>query len=157
MLQVTQLLKNPAGRLPVVFALITVPLFLPACNRSQKNTSERVAQKTFSSPEEAGTAFLDAAKSGEQSALVSIFGSEGKDILFSGDAVKDKDNLQDFVAAYGQMHRWVTIKAGGEMLQIGADNYPFPIPLDQDSSGRWYFDTAAGPMRFSPDASARGN
>ena len=143
MLQI-QLFKNPAGRLLVVFALITVPLFLPACNRSEKNTSEKVAQKTFSSPEEAGTAFLDAAKSGEQSALLAIFGAEGKDVLFSGDTVKDKDTLQDFVAAYGQMHRWVTIKAGGEMLQIGADNYPFPIPLDQNSSGQWYFDTAAG-------------
>ena len=139
-----QLLRSPASRLPAVFVLITVPLFLAACNRSDKSTSEKVAQKTFSSPEEAGTAFLDAAKSGEQSGLLAIFGSEGKDVLFSGDAVKDKDNLQDFVAAYGQMHRWVTIKAGGEMLQVGADNFPFPIPLDQNSSGQWYFDTAAG-------------
>jgi len=139
-----QLLRSPASRLPAVFVLITVPLFLAACNRSDKSTSEKVAQKTFSSPEEAGTAFLDAAKSGEQSALLAIFGSESKDVLFSGDAVKDKDNLQDFVAAYGQMHRWVTIKAGGEMLQVGADNFPFPIPLDQNSSGQWYFDTAAG-------------
>ena len=144
MLRVTQLLKSPTGRLPVVFVLITALLFLPACNRSEKSPSEKVAQKTFSSPEEAGTAFLDAAKSGEQSALLAIFGSEAKDVLFSGDAVKDKDNLQDFVAGYGQMHRWVAIKAGGEMLQIGADNYPFPIPLDQNSSGQWYFDTAAG-------------
>jgi len=139
-----QLLRSPASRLPAVFVLITVPLFLAACNRSEKSTSEKGAQKTFSSPEEAGTAFLDAAKSGEQSGLLAIFGSEGKDVLFSGDAVKDKDNLQDFVAAYGQMHRWVTIKAGGEMLQVGADNFPFPIPLDQNSSGQWYFDTAAG-------------
>ena len=144
MLQLTQLFKSASVRLPVVFALITVPLVLPACNRSEKSTSEKVVEKTFSSPEEAGTAFLDAAKSGEQSALLAIFGSEGKAILFSGDAVKDKDNLQDFVAAYGQMHRWVAIKAGGEMLQIGADNYPFPIPLDQNSSGQWYFDTPAG-------------
>jgi hypothetical protein len=140
----TRLLKSPAGRLPVVFALITVPLFVAACNRSEKTTSEKVAQRTFSSPEEAGTAFLDATKSGEQSDLLAIFGAEGKDVLFSGDAVKDKHNLQDFVAGYSQMHRWVTIKAGGEMLQIGADNYPFPIPLDQNSSGQWYFDTAAG-------------
>ena len=30
------------------------------------------------------------------------------------------------------------------MLNIGADNYIFPIPLGQNSSGQWYFDTAAG-------------
>jgi hypothetical protein len=30
------------------------------------------------------------------------------------------------------------------MLYIGADNYLFPIPLGQNSSGQWYFDTEAG-------------
>ena len=58
--------------------------------------------------------------------------------------VKDKDYLQDFVAAYNQMNRWREIKVGGEMLYVGADNYPFPIPLEQNSPGQWYFDTAAG-------------
>jgi hypothetical protein len=32
--------------------------------------------------------------------------------------------LQDFVAAYGQMNRWREIKPGGEILYVGADNYP---------------------------------
>ena len=30
------------------------------------------------------------------------------------------------------------------MLYIGADDFPFPIPLGKNPSGRWYFDTAAG-------------
>ena len=42
------------------------------------------------------------------------------------------------------MHRWREIKAGGEMLYVGADNYTFPIPLGKNSSGQWVFDTAAG-------------
>jgi hypothetical protein len=42
------------------------------------------------------------------------------------------------------MNRWRPIKAGGEILYTGADNYPFPIPLGQNPSGQWYFDTAAG-------------
>ena len=88
--------------------------------------------------------FLEAAKSGDQNALLAIFGPDGKDVLFSGDAVKDKDALQDFVAAYSQMNRWREIKAGGEILYIGADNYPFPVPLGRNSSGQWSFDTAAG-------------
>jgi hypothetical protein len=33
---------------------------------------------------------------------------------------------------------------GSQVLYIGADNYPYPIPLAQDSSSRWYFDTPAG-------------
>jgi hypothetical protein len=101
-------------------------------------------QKTFASPAEAGAALIEAAKSGDQAALLAIFGPEAKEVLFSGDAVKDKDNLKDFVGSYNQMNRWVTLKVGGKMLYTGADNYPFPIPLGQNPSGQWYFDTGAG-------------
>lgn len=126
---------------PVLLVLIAC---LASCNKSENATSEKAVQKTFASPEEAGAAFLEAAKSGDQAALLAVFGPDNKDVLFSGDAVKDKDALQDFVAAYNQMHRWRTIKVGGKMLYIGADNHPFPIPLGQNSSGQWEFDTAAG-------------
>ena len=71
--------------------------------------------------------------------------------------MKDKNNLKDFVAAYSQMNRWVPIKAGGKMLIIGADNYPFPIPLgripsDSGSSTRQQVRT-----RFWRAASAKMN
>jgi hypothetical protein len=92
-------------------------------------------QKTFAAPEDAGAAFLEAAKSGDAGTLVAIFGPDAKSALFSGDDLKDKRSLQDFVAGYIQMHRWREIKAGGQMLYIGADNYLFPIPLGQNPSG----------------------
>jgi hypothetical protein len=101
-------------------------------------------QKTFAAPEDAGATFLEAAKSGDAGALLVIFGPDAMSALFSGDDLKDKSSLQDFVAGYTQMHRWREIKAGGRMLYIGADNYLFPIPLGQNPSGQWYFDTAAG-------------
>jgi hypothetical protein len=123
--------------------LLSTLSLLASCNNPEKATSEQAVQKTFASPADAGAALLDAAKSGDQSALLAIFGPDAKDVLFTGDPVKDKDSLQDFVAAYNQMHRWREIKVGGEMLYIGADNYPFPIPLGQ-KSGQWSFDTAAG-------------
>ena len=66
----------------------------------QVGKCRRRLQRTFASPAEAGSAFLEAAKSGDQGALLAIFGPDGKDALFSGDAVKDKNALQDFVAAY---------------------------------------------------------
>ena len=89
-------------------------------------------------------ALLAAAQSGDRSALLAIFGPDGEEILFTGDAAQDKNRLRDFVDAYTRMNRWEKIKAGGQTLYIGADNYAFPVPLGQDSSGRWYFDTAAG-------------
>jgi hypothetical protein len=133
----------------IPFALVialcsTLTLALTSCSKPEKPAAEKPVQKTFASTAEAGAAFVEAAKSGDQGALLAVFGPEAKGVLFSGDAVKDKDNLQDFVAAYTQMNRWREIKAGGEMLYVGADNYPFPIPLGKNPSGQWYFDTAAG-------------
>lgn len=123
---------------PLIFSLVS-------CKKvGSASTEKKTVQKTFATPADAGAGFLEAAQSGNQNALLAIFGPDGKVALFSGDAVKDQDNLQDFVAAYNQMHRWREIKAGGEILYTGADNYPFPIPLGQNPSGQWYFDTAAG-------------
>lgn len=144
MLQLTGSYKNSAGRLWMLVALVAVSALMASCNKSEKTTPKESAQKTFATPAEAGAAFLQAAKSGDQTALLEIFGPDGKEVLFTGDATKDKDHLQDFVAAYTQMNRWGAIKPGGQVLYIGADNYPFPVPLDQGSDGRWSFDTAAG-------------
>jgi hypothetical protein len=126
-----------------MLTLLATVTLLAACSKSE-NVKSKAAQETFASPASAGAAFEAAAKSGDQSALLAIFGQDAKDVLFSGDSAKDQKNLQDFVAAYDQMNRWRAIKAGGQMLFVGPDNYPFPIPVGQNPSGQWYFDTPAG-------------
>ena len=98
----------------------------------------------FSSPDEAGKGLLDAAKAGDQNAVLAIFGTDSKDIIFSGDAVQDKATVGAFVTGYEEMHRWRNMPDGSQMLLIGAQNYPFPIPLKKNDSGQWFFDTAAG-------------
>ncbi len=105
---------------------------------------EKSAQRTFASPAEAGDALVAAARANDQTAIVAIFGPDARDVLFTGDGATDTRTLKNFAAAYDRMHRWGKIKAGGEALHVGTDNYPFPIPLDRDKAGRWYFDTAAG-------------
>ena len=132
-------------------ALSALSLSFASCGKPATTASTapgradaKPVQATYASPEDAGAALRAAAQSGDEQALLVIFGPDGKAILFSGDAVKDKDTLKDFVAAYDQMHRWREIKAGGEMLYVGADNFQFPIPLGKSSAGQWQFDTAAG-------------
>jgi hypothetical protein len=98
----------------------------------------------FASPDEAASGLLDAAKSGDQNAVLAIFGPESKEIIFSGDAVQDKSTVGAFVTAYGVMHRWRKMNDGAQILLIGADNFSFPIPLKKNGSGQWFFDTAAG-------------
>jgi Protein of unknown function (DUF2950) len=115
----------------------------PSAERAAPS-AERTVPKTFASPSEAGAALLTAAQSGDRSAVLEIFGPDGAEILLRGDQSQDATNLRDFVTAYNRMNRWGQIKAGGQTLYIGPDNYAFPIPLGQNAAGRWYFDTAAG-------------
>jgi hypothetical protein len=42
------------------------------------------------------------------------------------------------------MHRWRKMKDGSQTLLVGADNFPFPIPLKKNAGGQWFFDTVAG-------------
>ena len=76
--------------------------------------------------------------------MLAIFGTESKGIIYSGDAVQDKNAAAAFTAAYGVMHRWRKMPDGAETLLVGADNFPFPIPLKKNGAGQWYFDAAAG-------------
>jgi hypothetical protein len=120
---------------------------LTSCNKQQNKAGESTAggaQKTFDTPAAAGAALFDAAKNGDQNGIVAIFGPDGKDLMYSGDAVKDRDALQVFVEEYKRMNRWSEDQAGKKILYIGADNFAFPIPLAKNASGKWAFDTDAG-------------
>jgi hypothetical protein len=126
-------------------ALLTLAALLASCAKPEKAAEKKgESQRTFASPADAGSALLEAAKAGDQDKLLAIFGPEGKEVLFSGDAVEDKNTRERFVAAYDQMHRWGKVQYGGQVLYVGAANHPFPIPLTQNASGKWRFDTAAG-------------
>jgi DUF2950 family protein len=129
-------------------ALILTLISMLGCGRKQEKaavgTTGTETQKTFASPSEAGKAFLEAARSGDQTALLAIFGPDGKDVLFSGDPTKDQNALRTFVSAYETMNRWGKINGGGQMLYVGAENFQFPVPLLQNPAGRWYFDSAGG-------------
>jgi hypothetical protein len=134
-------MSRSKGMLVILFALLA---FGTSCSKQGNPAAEKADAKTFATPTDAGAAILDAANTGDPGALLPIFGADAKSLLFSGDEVKDKMVLKDFVAAYSQMHRWVNIKAGGQILVVGADNYPFPIPLVKNTSGQWYFNAADG-------------
>ena len=137
---------NTQARAPWRMSMIVMAasVLLASCNKTERPASEQVVQKTFASPEDAGAAVVAAAKSGDPGALIAIFGPDSTGVLFTGDTVRDQDNLKGFAASYDQLHRWGNLKAGGKVLYTGADNFPFPIPLDKNSSGQWSFDTAAG-------------
>lgn len=121
-------------------SLITITALAAGCNKSQQ-TQAPSGPETFASPENAGQAVYAAAKAGGSDALMAIFGPEAKDLIFSGDPVQDKTGLDLFSSRYDEMHRWGKLANGGMVLDVGAENYPFPFALLKNSSGQWYFDS----------------
>jgi hypothetical protein len=124
----------------LILALVVLPL--AACKKSEN--PEKPSISVFASPDDASNALLAAAKSGDQNALPAIFGPDSKELIYSGDSVQDKNAADAFVARYGVMHRWRNMPDGAQILLVGADNFPFPIPLKKNGDGQWFFDTAAG-------------
>jgi hypothetical protein len=106
--------------------------------------AQDAGQKTFANPQDAGKALYDAVKSGDKPAMEAVLGTSSSSILSSGDDVEDKNNRDFFTQRYEQMNRWAKEINGNETLFIGAENWPFPIPLKKDAAGAWYFDTPAG-------------
>ena len=137
--------KVTISRCCVMFALVALMISIASCNKStEKPAATETAQKTFASPDDAGKALAEAAKAGSHDTLIAIFGPGSQDIIFSGDTAQDKTNFDSFTTAYATMNRWRKLTDGSEVLYLGADNNPFPIPLKKNSAGQWYFDTAAG-------------
>jgi hypothetical protein len=108
-----------------------------------QSSGPQSGQETFSSAGKASHALVAALQKDDQPSLLKILGSDGKEIISSGDPAEDKENREQFVQKYQRMHRLVMEADGTTTLYIGAENWPTPIPLMR-KGGAWYFDTAAG-------------
>jgi hypothetical protein len=97
---------------------------------------------TFATPEEAAQALAKAAGEKDRDAVRAIFGL-ATDELVAADPVQMANDLGKFADAFQVAHQ-LTKKSDTEMiLDVGKDNWPFPIPLVKQGD-RWYFDTDAG-------------
>jgi hypothetical protein len=120
-------------------ALLGILVLIVGCSKSAKPSYQ-----VFASPDDAGSGLVTAAKSGDVNMVLAVFGPDSKDIILSGDPVQDKEIAGVFVHAYDVMHRWRKMPDDSQILLVGADNFPFPIPLKKNPAGQWYFDAAAG-------------
>jgi hypothetical protein len=117
--------------------------FVLGCSKKQDTTTTATPQKTFATPAEAGQALHAAVQAKDDQAVTQVLGAKARTLVSSGDPAEDKSASASFVRKYDQMNRLVAMTDGSQVLYIGADNYPFPVPLAKDSSSRWYFDAAA--------------
>jgi hypothetical protein len=119
--------------LMIVFFLV-VGCLIPASAQSP--------QQTFTSASQASDALYEGIKSGDDAALHAILGA-GPELMSSGNDAADKFNRDRFVQKYEEMHRLVHEPDGNTVLYVGAENWPFPIPLVAHGA-QWQFDAATG-------------
>ncbi len=100
-------------------------------------------QQVFPSAAAAAKALVAAAHNDDMTALTSILGGDAKEILSSGDPIADNNARENIVTKYNEMNRLGYDEKGRVILYLGADNWPFPIPLVKKAGG-WVYDTAAG-------------
>jgi Protein of unknown function (DUF2950) len=142
MLHVTSIFVQPKRKNFVRFAMAVLLVLTLACS-SAPIFAQEAGQKTFASAEEASRALFEAMQAQDDRAPLNILGQAGKDILTSGDPEEDSNARVGFVVKYQEMHRFVSEANGTVSLIVGAENWPFPIPL-VSKNGAWYFDTPAG-------------
>jgi Protein of unknown function (DUF2950) len=122
-------------KLPFVAALVAAAAtLLPAAG-----------ERTFSSPQEAAQALMDAADKNDTEALLKLFGPEGRTIVVSGDAAEDKNGRAEFARLAHEAIHIDLQHASRAVIEIGPDKWPFPVPLVR-KNGQWMFDSAQGKM-----------
>jgi Protein of unknown function (DUF2950) len=99
-------------------------------------------QTGFPSPDDASRALVSAAHEHDERAVIKVLGG-GSELIRSDDTAEDALEREHFVQKYQEMHRWVREPGGIATLYIGAENWPFPIPL-VSRNGVWRFDSKAG-------------
>ncbi|MGD1021790.1 MAG: DUF2950 family protein [Candidatus Sulfotelmatobacter sp.] len=125
----------------ILIMLLLLALLLVA-GFTGSSFAQGIPSKTFTSAGEAANALFEAAKKEDETALEAILGA-GKEVTSSSDEVEDKLEREQFSQKYQEMHRLVREPDGSTVLYIGAENWPFPVPL-ASKNGTWYFDSAHG-------------
>jgi DUF2950 family protein len=131
-----------ARALAWIFLALALLFLLAEARQSKAAAAAADKQSVYASPEEARQALMGAARAKDRSALKEIFGA-GYDKLLSGDEVQDNRELEQFVTALDVSAKLEPTGSDKVTLAIGAENWPFPIPIVK-RDGKWSFDTAAG-------------
>ena len=104
-----------------------------------------VAPKTFATPQLAAEALVAAATAFDVDALVSIFGSAGRDLVVTGDPMQDRTRSLEF-AATARERLVVTVDSTNSrraFVSVGNGDWPLPVPIIRTGQ-TWAFDASAG-------------
>src|ERR1700730_18641521 len=133
-----QILSGRARSAMVPFAILA----MWATHGAYPGLAQQASQPTFQSTAEASQALYQAVQSNNEEAIANILGGP-TELTSSRDAGQDKLDREMFVQKYQEMHRLGRESDGSATLYIGAENWPFPIPLIE-KNGAWHFDSDGG-------------
>jgi hypothetical protein len=134
----------------VVSACLSMPVSV-AAQQVPANTTPAAAAgipsgvRTFATPQQAADALVSAAGQFDDAALAQIFGSDGEDVVFTGEIAQDRQRAADFAEkAHEKMSVSVEPKNGQRaFLLVGKEDWPFPVPIVKKGS-KWFFNSKAG-------------
>ena len=115
--------------------MLGLGLALPVCVSASE-------EQTFNSPNDAVNALVAAATNHDTNAIHLIFGPVGHELI-SPDVVQATDEFKMFKERLTEKTQLITNSDSKATLELGADGWPFPIPLVKQGA-QWHFDSAAG-------------
>lgn len=127
--------------------IVSTLIMLSACciPLATNAIAAKAQQKTYASPQKAAEDLIQAAKKDDISALLEIFGPDGKDFISTGDDVQDKNARVQFSKLAQQKMR-VEVDPRNHnraTLVLGNEDWPAPVPIIKQG-GSWRFDSKAG-------------
>ena len=138
----TNLITEAASRPRLNWVAALSALALLIGGSFESSLAQKSGPETFSSPGKATSALFQAVQNSDEEALERILGAD-KEVTSSNDEIEDKLERERFSQKYQEMHRLVREPDGRTVLYIGAENWPFPIPL-VSKNGAWHFDSDSG-------------
>src|ERR1700682_634297 len=132
---------NQAGRARAAVFPVAV-LAIWAISSARPGLAQQPTQQTFQSAEEAGQSLFKAVQGNNAQAIAVVLGGPSE-LASSRDEAADRVERELFVQKYQEMHRLAREGDGTVALFLGAETWPFPIPL-VETNGTWHFDQETG-------------
>jgi len=98
---------------------------------------------SYATPQAAIDAFATALEQADQAKILVVFGTDARGLLSTNNADRDANNREAILTMYKAGYRFRPDDSGGVTLLLGADGWPFPIPLARGGDG-WAFDIEEG-------------
>jgi len=107
--------------------------------------AQAASPRAYETPKQAADALIAAAAKTDIAGLVAILGPDGKKLVDSGDAVRDKQDLTRFAERAKQKSaiEYDIADPDVAILVVGSEDWPTPIPIVK-SGGKWRFDSKSG-------------